>query len=49
LWWISAIILFLIGIGICIFAYKTDFKGYFWKNNNKIQPVNPVNTYQVIQ
>jgi hypothetical protein len=49
LWWISAIILFLIGIGICIFAYQTDFKGNFWKNNNKIQPVNPVNTYQVIQ
>jgi len=49
LWWISAIILFLIGIGICIFAYQTDFKGNFWKNNNKIQPVNPEKTYQVIQ
>ncbi len=49
LWWISAIILFLIGIGICIFAYQIDFKGNFWKNKNKIQPANSVKTYQVIQ
>jgi hypothetical protein len=49
LWWISAIILFLIGIGICIFAYQIDFKGNFWNNKNNIQPVNSVNTYQVIQ
>ncbi len=49
LWWIIAIILFLIGIGICIFAYQIDFKGNFWKNKNKIQPVNSVKTYQEIQ
>ena len=48
LWWISAIILFLIGIGICIFAFQIDLKGNFWKNKNKIQPVNSVKTYQVI-
>jgi len=48
-WWISAIILFLIGVGICIFAYKIDIKNDFWKNKTKIKPTPSVKTYRVIQ
>ena len=49
LWWISAIILFLLGIGICIYGYQIGFKNDFWNNKIKIKPVNAVKTYRVIQ
>ncbi len=49
LWWISAIILFLLGIGICIFAYQNGFKGDFWNNKTKIKPTNTIKAYRVIQ
>jgi hypothetical protein len=48
-WWISAVFLFLLGSGICIYAYQIGFKNDFWKNKIKIKPVNPVKTYRVIQ
>jgi len=49
LWWISAIILFLLGIGICIFAYQKGYKADFWNNKTKVKPANSVKTYRVIQ
>jgi len=49
LWWISAIILFLLSIGICIFAYQKGYKADFWNNKTKIKPANAVKTYRVIQ
>jgi len=49
LWWITAIILFLIGIGICIFAIQNGGRVDFWKNKTKIKTNNAVKTYRVIQ
>ncbi len=49
LWWISAIILFLLVIGICIFSYQNGFKSDFWNNKTKIKPTNTIKTYRVIQ
>lgn len=49
LWWISAIVLFLLSIGICIYAYQNGFKSDFWNNKTKIKPANSVKTYRVIQ
>jgi hypothetical protein len=49
LWWISAIILFILSISICIYAYQNGFKSDFWNNKIKIEPVNSEKTYRVIQ
>jgi preprotein translocase subunit SecG len=49
LWWISAIVLFLLSIGICIYAYQKGYKADFWNNKTKIKPANSVKTYRVIQ
>jgi len=49
LWWISAVILFLLGIGICMYAYQKGYKLDFWNNKTKIKPANTVKTYREIQ
>lgn len=49
LWWISAILLFLLSIGICIYAYQNGFKSDFWNYKIKIKPANSIKTYRVIQ
>ena len=49
LWWISAVIIFLIALGICIFSLQNGYNGDFWRNKTTIKPAKEVKTYRVIQ